>query len=286
MKKIIASLLLLGLVLTGCAAQSPREEVDYLTVHYIDVGQADCILLLAGDTAVLIDGGNTDTSAEVVSYLRRYGVKDVDLMVNTHPHGDHIGGLPAVLSGFPVETVWTSTLNYDSYTFDRFMNLAREQDAKIEIPTPGTVYQEDGLLLTVLGPVGTNYEDLNDTSLVLMAQFGEKKFLFTGDMESVAENHLLTSQVSLKADVLKVGHHGSYSSTSAPFLKAVDPDYAVISCGRDNEYGHPHPGPMKELKNQNVEVFRTDLMGSVTIMTDGKKLSFLLEYPAAMPNAA
>jgi beta-lactamase superfamily II metal-dependent hydrolase len=177
-------------------------------------------------------------------------------------------------------------MEYDTYIFESFMSLAQEQEAKIEVPYPGTVYTAGGLTVTVLGPVGSNYEDLNDTSLVLMVQFGEKKFLFTGDMEAFAENELLSSNISLKADVLKVGHHGSYSSTSAAFLKAVDPDYAVISCSKDNEYGHPHRGPMENLESLNVEIYRTDYMGTVMVMTDGKTLTFYTEKSAAMPAAA
>lgn len=284
MKKIIAFVLLFALLLGGCAWQLPGDDIGHLVVHYIDVGQADCMLLIAGETTILIDGGNTDTAGNVVAYLQRYGVEDLDLVVGTHPHGDHIGGLPVVLAHFPVETVWSTTKNYNSQTFDRMVQNAQKQGAQMVVPAPGTVYEADALSVTVLGPLGKSYEDLNDTSLVLMVQFGDKKFLFTGDMEAYAENELVKSHTNLKADVLKVGHHGSYSSTSLAFLEEVDPDYGVISCGRDNEYGHPHGAPMNRLKNADVELLRTDLMGNVVVVTDGKDLGFCLE--AGYENAA
>lgn len=277
MRKIIAFLLAFSLLLGGCAAQPSKKDIGTLTVHYISVEHADCILLVAGDTTVLIDGGNTGTSRDVVNYLQHYGVEELDLMVNTHPHGDHLGGLPAVLAKIPVETVWSSTDTYDSYLFADFMELVDRQDADFLIPAPGTVFQQDALSIQVLGPIGENYTDLNDTSLVLMVRFGDRKFLFTGDMEAFAEYQLVNADVNLKADVLKVGHHGSYSSTSQAFLDEVDPDYAVISCGYGNEYGHPHDGPMNRLENAEVTLFRTDLMGNVVIMTDGEELTFFLE---------
>lgn len=278
MKRLLASLLLLTLLLTGCAVPSePSEDIGYLTVHYIDVGQADCMLLIAGETTILIDGGNTDTALDVLSYLQRHGVEELDLMVNTHPHGDHLGGLPTVLAEIPTETIWSTTKEYDSYTFDRFCYFADQQDTLIQVPAPGTTYKEGALSVTVLGPLGSNYSDLNDTSLVLMVEFGQRKFLFTGDMEAYAERELVHANVDLEADVLKVGHHGSYSSTSQIFLNAVDPEYSIISCGRDNEYGHPHDAPVNRLNQADVTLFRTDLMGSIVVMTDGSQLAFFLE---------
>lgn len=277
MKRLFAILLSLALLLCGCGAVTNQEGTDCLIVHFIDVGQADCMLLKAGDTTVLIDGGNTDTATDVLSYLRRFGVEELDLVVNTHPHGDHLGGLPTVISAIPTKTVWTSTLSYDSYNFSRFLEYAHGQDAQVEVPSPGATYKADGLTITVLGPVGSNYVDLNDTSLVLLVQYGSRKFLFTGDMEALAENQLVDKGVNLNVDVLKVGHHGSYSSTSQVFLNRVDPEYGIICCGRNNEYGHPHDAPLNRLDKADVTLFRTDLMGDVVAVTDGETLAFFLE---------
>lgn len=283
MKKLTAIFLVL-LLLCGCTApsQSP-EEKEYLFVHFIDVGQGDCIFLKYGDVDILIDGGYPENSFQIIRYLTQLGVDDLELVVNTHPHGDHIGGLPGVVAAFAVEEVWTTTLNYSSYSFKSFINQAQKQDALISVPAPGDSMTIGSLTLTVLGPVKSSYEDLNDTSMVIMATFGEKRFLFTGDMEALAEGDLLASGADVKADVLKVGHHGSYSSTSKKFLDAVDPDYAVVSCGRNNDYGHPHAAPMNRLNNAAVSVFRTDTMGTVTIGTDGKEFAFFWIFGDALP---
>lgn len=288
MKKLLAGLLLLTLLLTGCAApaeQNPEvltpaeQEPENLVVHFIDVDQADCMLLIAGDSTVLIDGGNTGTATDVVDYLRFYGVEELDLLVNTHPHGDHLGGIPMVLENFPVKQVWCSHNSFGTYLFSNFKKEVEKQQLSIYCPAPGFTYEADGLNITVLGPLKENsdYEDLNDTSLVLMVQYGQRKFLFTGDMEAYAESQLVNAQVDLKADVLKVGHHGSYSSTSQSFLSKVDPDYGVICCGWKNEYGHPHSTPMNRLRNARVELYRTDTMGNVVMVTDGETIGILLE---------
>ncbi|MBE6921343.1 MAG: MBL fold metallo-hydrolase [Ruminococcaceae bacterium] len=279
MKRILAALLLVCLILSGCAVPAEQESPGNLVIHFIDVDQADCILMIAGETTVMIDGGNTGTSWEVLSYLQRFGVDQIDLMVNTHPHGDHLGGLPTVLNNIPTDEIWCSTTGYSSNLFNSFKKAADRQDLNIYHPAPGSVFQEGGLSVTVLGPLNSTdtYTDLNDTSLVLMVQFGQRRFLFTGDMESFAEQQLLSAHINLQADVLKVGHHGSYSSTSQAFLNAVDPDYGVISCGRNNEYGHPHDAPVNRLNRADVELYRTDLMGSVVLVTNGEELAFFLE---------
>jgi competence protein ComEC len=282
MKRLFAAFLLLSLLLSGCTTEKPeaqQESADSLVIHFIDVGHADCTLLTVGETTVLIDGGNTDTSWNVLRYLRRFGIEELDLVVNTHPHGDHLGGIPLVLNSIPTKEVWCSTTSFDTYLFDQFEAAADKQDLEISKPVPGTIYASGGLTITVLGPLEaeSTYEDLNDTSLVLMVQYGEKKFLFTGDMEAYAESQLVRSGMNLDVDVLKVGHHGSYSSTSQAFLDKVSPEYGVVFCAWGNEYGHPHDGPMNRLNKADVELFRTDIMGDIVLVTDGSDLAFLLE---------
>lgn len=282
MKRAFAALLLIALLLSGCAAQdtdaAPRFGAEHLIIHYMDVDQADGMLLIAGETTVLIDAGNLATSGQVVKYLRRFGVEELDLVVTTHPHMDHMGGISGAMNAFPTKEVWCSHATYESAAFQYLVRAADKQGLTIQHPEPGTVYASDGLIIKVLGPVqdADKYNDLNDTSLVLMVQFGEKKFLFTGDMEKYAEMQLLSAGTDLKADVLKVGHHGSYSSTSLDFLNKVDPEYGVISCGRNNEYGHPHDAPMNRLEKAQVELYRTDLMGDIVLVTDGETIAFFL----------
>lgn len=290
MKRIFAIALLLVLVFAGCSAPAQTPETtppvtSYLSIHFIDVDQADCMLLVSGDTAVLIDAGRAESGRTVLRYLQDHNIEDIDLMVGTHPHGDHIGGLPTILNNIPVDEIWTSHDYYDASPFHSFQTAATENDLSLTETEPGAVFEENGLKITVIGPLEENdtYNDVNDTSLVLMAEFGELKFLFTGDMEAYAEKQLINAGVDLDADVLKVGHHGSYSSTSQVFLDQVTPEYGIICCGYENEYGHPHRDPMNRLNNANVNIYRTDLMGSIVLFTDGKSINFMTEK--AMPSA-
>lgn len=282
MKRFFASVMLIALLLTCCSCapqQTQPAEAENLIIHYIDVGQADSMLLIVDDTTILIDGGNTDTANDLLGYLKRFGVEQIDLMVSTHPHGDHLGGLPTVLNAIPTDKIWCADSTYDTYLYKNFTQLVAQKNFNISHPEPGTVFAADGLTITVLGPLNKadTYTDLNDTSLVLMAQYGERRFLFTGDMEEYAEQELVKANINLEADVLKVGHHGSYSSTSQAFLDEVDPEYGIITCGRNNEYGHPHNGPINRLFRADVELYRTDLMGSIVLVTDGDTLAFFLE---------
>ena len=287
MRKLAAILLLL-IFLSGCMGSAPVEDTDAtagekLTVHYIDVGQADSILLECAGQFMLIDGGNVADSSLVVSYLQKQGVKELELVVCTHAHEDHVGGLAGVLAVYPTAAVWAPTKTYDSKCFDDFVRYVNQQGLEIKIPNPGDNFDLAKSAVTVLGPV-TSYADPNNTSIVLSVQFGENRFLFTGDMERDAENDMLDTGAKVKADVLKVGHHGSETSTGYRFLYEVDPTYAVISVGEGNSYGHPHEEPMSRLQDADVTVYRTDEMGTVIAVSDGKNITFSWEKGSASPN--
>lgn len=284
MRKLIALALLLTLLLCGCAPapEAPQQPTDTLQVHFIDVGQADCILLECGGEFMLIDGGNVADSSLVVSYLQKQGVQELKAVVGTHPHEDHVGGLAGVLAVFPTATVYSPTKTYSSKCFDDFARYADQQSLELTIPTPGDEWTLGSASITVLGPL-TSYTDVNDTSIVLMAQFGSNRFLFTGDMEREAETDLINSGIDLKADVLKVGHHGSYSSTGYLFLRTVAPQYAVISCGRGNSYGHPHEEPLSRLRDADVTVYRTDELSTVIATSDGENITFTWARTGASP---
>lgn len=286
MKRLLCLLLLICL-LAGCAASQPAPDTDatageQLTVHFIDVGQADCILLECAGRYMLIDGGNVEDSSLVVSYLEKQGVKDLSLVVCSHAHEDHVGGLPGVLAVYPTAAVWAPTRTYSSKCFDDFVYYTDQQGLDITIPMPGDNFDLAKAQVTVLGPV-TSYAETNNTSLILMVQFGENRFLFTGDMEKEAENDMLEHGAKVKADVLKVGHHGSDTSTGYRFLYEVDPDYAVISVGEGNSYGHPHDEPMSRLRDADVTIYRTDEMGTVVATSDGKNITFSWEDGNAAP---
>lgn len=257
-------------------------DADTLTVHFIDVGQADSALIECGNAYALIDAGYPESGDTVVAYLESLGVQRLNLVVGTHPHGDHIGGLPTVLNKIPADNIWFSAIPYTNSTVNDFLYAANKHGG-IQQPRPGQTFQLGEATITVLGPVHSNYEDVNDISLVLMVQFGDMRFLFTGDMEKIAEDDLMDSGVDLQADVLKVGHHGSYSSTSYLFLRAVAPTFAVISCGRANEYGHPHDEPVSRLKDADVTIFRTDKMYNIVAVTDGTEICFTWDNAYAKP---
>lgn len=275
MKRLLALLLMLSILLCGCVP-APGGAVPSggkMTVHYIDVGQADCALLESEGQYILIDGGNVADGKAVVDYLLDAGVKELAAVFCTHAHEDHVGGLAAVLEAFPAKAVYAPTRTYASNCFDQFLYYADQQRLTVQIPEPGTVLTFGDATVTVLGPL-KSYPDPNDTSLVLMVRFGGNRFLFTGDMERTAETDLLDANVDVKADVLKVGHHGSSTSTSYRFLYMVDPDHAVISVGKDNDYGHPHEEPLSRLEDAEVSVYRTDLLGTILAVSDGKNITF------------
>lgn len=301
MKKWISLLLTLCLLLTGCSFEyvPPQDEPtqhsasvsessgDSLLVHFLDVGQADCILIEYGEFYMLIDGGNRDDSQMVVSYLDQQGIDELDVMVCTHAHEDHVGGLPAVLAVYPTAAIYAPTTTYSSKIFEDFLYYADQQDQEIIIPQPGEWIDIGDLEITFLGPV-KSYAETNDTSIVCRIDFGETSFLFTGDMEVAAENDMLDlwSDYDWEVDVLKVGHHGSNTSTGYRFLYATNPTYGVISVGEDNSYGHPHDEPMSRLNDAGVTLFRTDEMGTVLAVSDGREITFTWENQDADPSNA
>ena len=278
---VLAVLMLFSYLLVLTLPAEPTAptagEDEYLAVHFIDVGQADCILLSCGDDYMLIDGGNAADGYAVRSYLENAGVDKLDLLVATHPHEDHIGGLPTVLTYFEAETIWTTEITYSNSTIRKFLEAADKQDAPVVQPMGGETFLLGSALVTVLGPVSTNYEDVNNLSLVLMVEFEDTRFLFTGDMETLAEGDMLDfwgEEFNWKCDVLKVGHHGSYSSTGYRLLREVAPTWAVIPCGYQNDYGHPHENTLSRLRDAEVITFRMDLMSTVIALSDGETIAF------------
>ena len=290
-KKLLSLLLILALLLAGCALPADTAAPvsgEGLTVSFIDMGQADCALLECGGEFMLIDGGNRDAGQLLVSYLEQQGVETLSAVVCTHAHEDHVGGLPSVLAVYPTQAVYAPTRTYASKVFDDFVYYTDQQGLEITIPAPGDTWTLGQASVTVLGPV-KSYAETNDTSIVLRVSYGETDFLFTGDMETTAENDMLDywgGRISWKADVLKVGHHGSNTSTGYRFLNEVAPDYAVISVGKDNSYGHPHEEPLSRLNQAGVTIFRTDELGTVIARSDGATVSLTWDNQSANPENA
>ena len=297
MKNIISILLLLTLLLTGCqldtppsataATAAPAADGETLTVHFIDVGQADCALLECGGEYMLIDGGNKEDGQLVISYLESCGVEELKTVVCTHAHEDHVGGLPSVLAVYPTQTVYSPTKTYSSGVYDDFMYYVDQQGLEVTIPSPGDEFTLGGAEITVLGPV-ESYAETNDTSIVLKVEYGTTAFLFTGDMETAAENDLLDyweGNMDWNVDVLKVGHHGSNTSSGYRFVYETDPEYAVISVGEDNSYGHPHEEIVSRYNDAGVPMFRTDELGTILAVSDGSTVSITWDDQSAQPDA-
>ena len=282
MKKRLSALLLallLLLALCACGLDTPAQPEDGLTVYFLDVGQADSALVVCGGEAMLIDGGNVADAQYVVSALAQRGVTALQTVVATHCDEDHCGGLAGVLAKYPAGRVLCSVTQYDTKAFSDFVKYAAAQDRAIEQPQPGERWRLGDAEVTVLGPL-RDYGDNNDTSIVLRIDYGETSFLFTGDIGLEAEDELVESGANLSTTVLKVAHHGSRGSSGYVFLRAVAPQYGVISVGADNSYGHPTEQALSRLRDADVQLYRTDLQGTVTASSDGKTVTFTTERTA------
>ena len=261
----------------------PDFSSHMFKITYLDVGQADAALVACDGHYMLIDGGNVADSSLIYSFLQREGVSHLDYMVNTHPHEDHVGGLPGALNACTVDHVLCPVSSYDSKAFRDFEKYTVAQGTEIEIPNPGDSFELGYSSVKILGPL-KRYESVNNLSIVLRIDYGNTSFLFTGDMERDAEMDLLDywEESELKSTVLKIGHHGSDTSTSYYFLWAVEPSYAVISVGENNTYGHPTENTLSRLRDADIKVYRTDLQGDILCTSDGTSLTFTVERNEAI----
>ena len=253
-------------------------ENSTFSIHFIDVGQADAALVECDGHYMLIDGGNKADSDRIYSVLKKAEVSYLDIVVGTHAHEDHIGGIPGAFNYAKAGITLCPTVQYNSAAFDDFKDYADQNGGGISIPSVGDTYSLGSANIEILGVNGG--PDTNDTSIVLMITYGETKFLFTGDAEREAEQAILGLGVDLSATVLKVGHHGSDTSTTYPFLREIMPQYAIISVGTDNSYGHPTEDALSRLRDADVKVYRTDLQGDILCTSDGKMVSIFVEKNA------
>lgn len=252
---------------------------DGLTVQFLDVGQGDAALLRSGGETVLIDGGPRSAAASLCARLDELGVDRVDYLIATHPHEDHIGGLPEVIETRTVEQCWMPDDVADSQIYTTFLEDLDQYEVSVTVPEVGDGFAFGDCAVTVLAPIQPA-SDHNNNSLVLRVTCGETSFLFTGDMEEPEEEDLLASRSDLTADVLKVAHHGSAYTSSTQFLQAVAPQLAVISCGAGNSYGHPHTELLQRLEELEIPICRTDLQGEITVHSDGAELTISTEGEA------
>lgn len=247
------------------------SEYQELKVHFLDVGQGDsCFIELPNQETMLIDAGGSEYGDSIVTYIYGQGYDTLDYIVATHPHADHIGGMADVLNTFNIKNFYATAFTTTTQTYERMLNAVESGGAKVhEVRAGSVILDEPQLLVEVVAPK-TLGDDSNNNSVVIKLTYGENKFLFTGDAEKSEEDDIWTN---IKCNVLKVGHHGSATSSSANFLKKVDPKYAVISCGMGNKYGHPSDEILERLNSRNIEVFRTDLQGTIVFTSDGTIIS-------------
>ncbi len=257
----------------------PLGADSSFVIHFLDVGQADSALVLCDGQALLIDGGNSADSDLIYSYLQTQGVSYLDYIVATHGHEDHVGGLAGALNYAQVGTAYCSVTDYDSDAFRDFTKYLSDQGLSLQIPAVGERFSLGSAAVEILAADRDN-EDPNNSSLVLRIVYGETSFLFMGDAEREVEQRLLDSGAELQSTLLKVGHHGSESGSSYPFLYAVEPQYAVISVGEDNHYGHPDEAVLSRLRDADVQTYRSDLQGHILCQSDGTTLRFTTERNA------
>lgn len=289
-KKLYALLMgLLLITLSACSSQAnaedkylPEAKNDFIMtslpgnsdmrVSYIDVGQGDSefIELPNGET-LLIDAGTNETGEKAVNYIKSLGYTSIDYVVGTHPHEDHIGGLDDVINAFDIGKIYMPKITADTKTFEDVLDAIDSKGLTINTAKSGvSLVETDGLSVKMLAPVSDSYKNTNDYSAVVKIIYGDTSFLFMGDAEELSESQI-TDDVS--ADVLKAGHHGSSTSTSETFLDSVCPSAAIISCGRDNSYGHPHKETIEKFNERGIKYYRTDELGTITAISDGKNIT-------------
>ena len=294
MRAVIIALILL---LTGCMTAGSKEKeqpdtttvnkytvsdkasegqlTDKLTVHFLDVGQGDCALITCGEYAMLIDAGDNSMGTTVELYLRKQNIKKLDYVIGTHPDADHIGGMDVIIYKFDCDTIILPDFEKNTATYRDVIDTINNKNYKITRPAAGQTYSLGQSEFTVISPVSDDYGDnANNYSVGIRLTYGDTSFLLAGDAEEEAEEDMLDSGQELKADVFKASHHGSRTSNTEEFLEAVNPKYAVISCGENNKYGHPHAQTLNTLRAMGIKVFRTDEQGAVIIKSDGKELIF------------
>lgn len=260
------------------AAPAANPALEGLTLQVIDVGQAQSLLLICGEDAILVDAGEYVAGGKVLAALSRAGVQHLSAAIVTHPHSDHYGGMRTVLEKIPTAAFYTSAVPESqlptTQSYEKLLNTLSEQSIPAAYLFAGDTIPLGDATVTVLSPArGATWENLNNYSLVLRVTYGNTAFLLMGDAEAEVEESMLTAKTELAADVLVVGHHGSATSSSKNFIKAVAPRDALLSVGEDNSYNLPNTGVLTRLKEQGAALYRTDLQGTITVISDGEQIT-------------
>ena len=252
-------------------ANQEIQDGEKLQIWFLDVGQADSILIQNGDANMLIDAGNNEDGKKLVSYFQSLGIESFQYVIGTHAHEDHIGGMDDIIDNFNIDTFYMPDAITTTATFESVLDSLEAKNIAFQTPSIDSIFKLGNAAIDVLY-VGTDDSDLNNTSIVLKLTYGNTSILFMGDAEKEVETIIEKKDIS--ADVLKVGHHGSNTSSSKTFLEKVNPSYAIISVGTGNSYGHPSNTTIQNLENQNIQIYRTDENGTIIMTSDGTNITF------------
>lgn len=254
------------------------QEGSSFWIEFINVGQGDSALIQCDGHYMMIDGGPSDASSTVYSILKSKGINNIDYMIATHPDADHIGGLSGALNYAKVGKCYSPVTSHDTKTFNSLLKYLGKQNITLSIPKAGEAFELGGALVELIGPIYPS-SDTNNNSIVVKVTYGKKSFIFMGDAEEEEESSILSARKDLSCDVIKIGHHGSSSSTSNALLQKVNPTYAVISVGK-NSYGHPTAKTLNKLIKSDITIYRTDLHGDIICISDGRNILFTTEKNA------
>ncbi len=282
MKKIsinilMAFLILLSSFLFSCDLasidKSDSETSNTVKVHFIDVDQGDAILIQYKDKNMLIDSSTQKAEDKFLDYLKKLNIKKFDAVIATHPDEDHIGNMDEVIKKYSITNFYAPKATSTTKAFESMIRELKNKDLKIKpLKAGSTIDFDSDVKLDVFAPNSDSYEDANNYSPIIKLTYGDNSVLFTGDAEKLSEKETLKKGYNLESDVLKVGHHGSSTSTSKDFLKAVNPSIAIISCGKNNKYGHPHKETITSLEDSKIKYYRTDLDGTIVLVSDGTNI--------------
>jgi len=245
-----------------------------LVIHYIDVGQGDSILIQIHGKNMLIDAGTTQSTKDLINYLNKQKIDKLDYLIETHPHEDHIGGMSKIIDKFEVIKFYAPKVTSTTKAFEGMVNSLQKKSLKIRIAKADiTLDLGSDVNCQILAPNSDSYKEVNNNSTVIKLNYGNTKFLFDGDAEKLSEDEMIAKGYDLSCDVLKLGHHGSRTATSDEFLKLAHPKIAIISCGLNNDYGHPHKPTLTKLKSIDSKIYRTDKEGTIVLVSNGTKIS-------------
>ena len=259
---------------TATPTLEPTKEAGGMKVHFLDVGQGLSILVQSDGQTMIYGGGDKSTSSFVVSYLQKQNVTTIDYLISSHYDSDHMAGLIGCLNAFDVKNVISSDYEHDSKLYQSFIQTVADKGLPMQHPAVGTEFSFGSGSFQILAPATIDPNDSNKNSVAIKLTNGDNSFIFTGDAESTSEKAMCESGIDLSCDVLVPGHHGSATATSWDFLQATVPEYAVISCGKDNQYGHPDKDVMDKLESMDIHVYRTDKQGTIVAVSDGTTITW------------